>query len=119
MSKVQISEIAQHFSTGVFHKVYDHISDDACWEVVGTSCFNDKSAIIDNCNSVTEYFNSVHTEFTIHNVVMEGNKVVVNGTARFSKGEKILSIVSACDLYMFNDEHQLTNIISYCITINE
>ncbi|HRN79209.1 MAG TPA: hypothetical protein PKY29_02895 [Ferruginibacter sp.] len=119
MSKVQISEIAQHFSTGVFYKVYDFISEDACWEVVVTSCLNGKSAIIDNCKKVAEYFNTVQTEFTIQNVVMEGNKVVVNGTARFRKDEKILSIVSACDLYMFNDEHQLTNIISYCITINE
>lgn len=108
-------EIAKAFSNGEFEKAYDFISDNAIWTVIEESRFSGKQAIIDNCEQVGSYFKSVTTDFKTTNIITEGNKVVLNGTAEFSRDNKRVSYVSACDIYEFNDKNQLQNIISYCI----
>ena len=45
--------------------------------------FIGKQAIIDNCEQVGSYFQSVTTDFKTLNIIAEGNKVVINGTAEF------------------------------------
>jgi ketosteroid isomerase-like protein len=108
-------EIAKAFSNGAFEKVYTFIADNAEWTVIEESHFNGKQAIIDNCEQVASYFKSVQTNFKTLNVIAEGNKVVVNGTAEFLKENKQVAFVSACDIYEFNNKNQLQNITSYCI----
>ncbi len=108
-------EIATAFSNGEFNKITDFIADDALWEVIGEDKYVGKSAIIDNCNQVGQYFRSVTTNFKTLNVIPENNKVVVNGTAEFIRDGKRISFVSACDLYEFNDRDQIQKITSYCI----
>ena len=74
-----------------------------------------KQAIIDYCEQVGNYFKSVTTDFKTLNIIADGNKVVVNGTAEFMRENKSVSFVSACDVYEFDDNHQIQNITSYCI----
>ncbi|OYX27271.1 MAG: hypothetical protein B7Z06_04470 [Flavobacteriales bacterium 32-35-8] len=108
-------EIAKAFSNGAFYKAYDHIAEDAIWEVVEENMFVGKKAIVENCNQVAAYFKSVTTNFKTHHVISEENKVVVNGTAEFIRDGKRVSFVSACDLYEFNDQNKIERITSYCI----
>jgi hypothetical protein len=108
-------EIATAFSNGEFHRTKDSIADNAIWEVVEEDKFVGKSAIIENCNMVGQYFKSVTTNFKTINVISENNKVVVNGTAEFIRDGKRISFVSACDIYEFNDSDQIQKITSYCI----
>ena len=77
--------------------------------------FIGKQAIIDNCEQVSSYFQSVTTDFKTLNIIAEGNKVVINGTAEFLRDNQRVSFVSACDVYEFDDNHQIQNITSYCI----
>ncbi|SDM43677.1 Ketosteroid isomerase-related protein [Daejeonella rubra] len=109
------TEIAIAFSNGEFDKTDDFIADDAVWEVVDEDILKGKSAIIEKCNQVVQYFKSVTTDFKTLNVISEDNKVVVNGTAEFIRDGKRVSFVSACDLYEFNDRSQIQKITSYCI----
>lgn len=109
------TEIATAFSNGDFEKTYDFISDHAEWTVVEENRFAGKQAIIDNCEQVGNYFKSVTTDFKTLNIISEGNKVVINGTAEFLKDNKRLSFISACDVYEFDDNKQLIRITSYCI----
>ena len=109
------TEIAKAFSIGAFEKIYPFLSDNAEWTVIEESRFTGKQAIIDNCEQVGHYFKSVQTEFKTLNVISEGNKVVVNGTAEFLRDNKRVAFVSACDMYEFNDNNQIQNITSYCI----
>ncbi|MHA7060299.1 nuclear transport factor 2-like protein [Aquimarina sp. M1] len=109
------SEIAKAFSNGKFGKVYDFISKNAEWIVIEEDKFTGKQAIIDNCEQVGSYCESVKTDFKTFNVITDRNKVVVNGTAEFLRGNIRVSFVSACDIYEFNDNNQIQNITSYCI----
>ena len=108
-------EIAIAFSNGEFDRANDFIADDAVWEIVEEDKFVGKNAIIENCNQVAQYFKSVTTDFKTINVISDENKVVINGTAEFLRGNKRVSFVSACDLYEFNGKNQIQKITSYCI----
>ncbi len=114
MTKV---EIAKAFSNGEFEKTYNFISDNAEWTVIeeGENRFVGKQAILDRCEQVGNYFKSVTTDFKTLNIISEGNKVVINGTAKFIKEDKSVSSVSACDIYEFNEKNQIQRITSYCI----
>ena len=109
------SEIAKAFSTGEFEKTYNFISENAEWIVIEEDSFKGKQAIIKNCEQVGAYFKSVTTDFKTLNIISEGNKVVINGTAEFMRDHKRISFVSACDIYEFNDSGQILNITSYCM----
>jgi ketosteroid isomerase-like protein len=108
-------EIAKAFSNGEFEKSNKFIAENAIWTVVEEATFIGKQAILDNCEQVGDYFKSVTTDFKTLNVISEGNKVVISGTAEFSRDGKRVSFVSACDLYDFDNNNQIQNITSYCI----
>jgi hypothetical protein len=108
-------EISIAFSNGEFESTYPFIAEDALWIVVEEDTFEDKQAIIENCKQVSGYFKSVVTNFVTINVIEENKNVVVSGTAEFSKDNNLVSFVSACDIYEFNDEDQIQKITSYCI----
>jgi ketosteroid isomerase-like protein len=110
-----ITEIAKAFSNGEFEKTNRFISENAVWQVVEENIFKGKQAIIDNCEQVDSYFQSVTTDFKTLNVITEGNKVVINGTAEFLRDNKRISFVSACDVYEFDDNNLIKKITSYCI----
>ncbi len=109
------SEIAKSFSIGEFKKTFNFIAENAEWIVVEESIFKGKQAIIENCNQVGSYFKSVTTDFKTHNIIADGNKVVITGTAEFFRDNKRVSFISACDVYEFNDNSQIQLITSYCI----
>ena len=109
------TEIAKAFSNGEFEKTNKFVSDTAVWTIVEEDTFMGKPAIIDNCEQVGSYFQSVTTDFKILNIIAEGNKVVINGTAEFLRDNQRVSFVSACDVYEFDDNNQIQNITSYCI----
>ncbi len=110
-----VVEIAKSFSNGDFEKTFDFIAEDALWTVVEENEFAGKNAIIDQCKQVGNYFKTVETDFKTLHVIADQNKVAINGTATFLKDGKQLSYVSACDVYEFNENHQIKNITSYCI----
>ena len=74
-----------------------------------------KKAITDHCEQVSNYFTSVTSDFKTFNIITDGNKVVINGTAEFLRDNKRVSFVSACDIYEFNDKNHIQHITSYCI----
>ncbi|MCF8415969.1 MAG: hypothetical protein K9G40_06980 [Crocinitomicaceae bacterium] len=108
-------EIAKAFSIGEFKKTYEFISDHAEWTVIEEGKFIGKQSILDYCEQIGSYFNSVDTDFKTLNVVADGCKVVINGTAEFMRENKRISFVSACDIYEFNEKNEIVNITSYCI----
>jgi ketosteroid isomerase-like protein len=110
-----ISEIALAFSNGHFDKVYPHLSEKVVWQVIEENDFHGKQEVITRCDQVSQYFASVHTDFQTHNIIAAKNKVVINGTAEFTRDGRRLSFISTCDVYEFNDRHQIEKITSYCI----
>lgn len=116
MNKEQIAEL---FSMGQFIEVYDFIAEDAAWEVVEENNFIGKKAIVENCEQVARYFQSVTTNFITRSIVSNDKMVVIEGTAEFIRDNKRISFVTACDVYGFNDRNEIKNITSYCIQRNK
>jgi len=108
-------DIAIAFSNGLFKNVYPHLTDDVEWTVIGERYLKGRQAVIDHCEQVAAYFNSVETVFKITNVIVDKHRVAINGTAEFIKAKQRLSFVHACDVYEFNNNLQLERITSYCI----
>ncbi len=107
--------LAEAFSVGAFEEVFDYLDDNIVWTIPGETELQGKQAVIDHCKQVKEYFNSVTTRFEIHDTLSDSNKVVVKGTAQFTRDNQLLSTVSACDVYEFNSQHKIIKITSYCI----
>jgi hypothetical protein len=111
------SAIATAFSKGEFDQIYDHLTDNARWEVLGENSFENKQAIIKQCNEVAAYFKTVTTHFELLQVIEEKNKVAITGTAEFIRNGERISFVHGCDIYQFTEQGQLQSITSYCIQI--
>jgi ABC-type taurine transport system substrate-binding protein len=108
-------EIAKNFSTGDFEKTYAFLADDSEWIIVEEDSFIGKKAIIDNCKQVSNYFKSVSTKFNTLQIIADGSKVAISGTAEFLRDNKRISFVSACDIYEFAADNKIQKITSYCI----
>jgi ketosteroid isomerase-like protein len=115
---MNIEEISLLFSLGEFDKTFNFIADDAVWEIVGENNFVGKTAIISNCEQVSNYFKTVECNFTTHKVIVQEKTVIITGTAEFSRENKILSKISACDIYEFDNQLLIQKTTSYCIEIN-
>ncbi len=108
-------ELARLFSIGKFEPVYDFIAPDAVWTIIGEKQLSGKDAIMAHCQQVSDYFRTVTTNFITDMVIAQDERVVVSGTAEFSRAGQRLSFISACDVYEFTSEGQLKSITSYCI----
>ncbi|WP_107038646.1 nuclear transport factor 2 family protein [Brumimicrobium mesophilum] len=113
--KLSIKEIAENFSKGEFERVTDFLSENVVWNIVGENKFQGKNAVIKNCNQTATYFKTIDTDFRTKDVLVLENKVIITGTAEFSKGGEILNLISACDFYHFNENEEIIEISSYCI----
>lgn len=114
MNNVQ-ERIASDFSVGQFKVAFDHMANDVFWDVKGEAIFVGKKAVVEQCGKVLKYFNTVETNFVIHQIISSTNGVVVTGKATFRKAENLLAVISACDVYKFDDTDKLLQITSYCI----
>lgn len=114
-NKYSKKEIAEAFSTGNFELAFPYLSEKISWNVIGENVFQGKSPVIDNCEKTAEYFKSVQTDFKTEDIIVSDNKVVIRGTGEFFKDGKRVNIIIACDVYEFDDNHELETIYSYCI----
>ena len=85
------------------------------WNVVGENLFNGKLEVVDNCRQTSEYFKSVETDFRTEDIIVVGNKVVIRGEGEFRRDGARINLITACDIYEFNEKGKLEKISSYCI----
>ncbi|MGB5361971.1 MAG: nuclear transport factor 2 family protein [Aureibaculum sp.] len=108
-------EIAILFSNGKFENIMDYLSDAIVWNVIGEIKFEGKNAVKKNCEQTAEYFKSVQTDFKTNDILVSENKVIILGTAEFKRDRKRINLVSACDVYEFNEKSEIEKITSFCI----
>lgn len=104
------------FSFGEFEKVYKFIAKNAVWTIIEESSFSGREAIIAHTKKVSDYFQSLTTNFTCHTIIAEENKVVIIGDAEFIKDGILISFVTACDIYEFNEDDEFVKMDSFCIS---
>jgi hypothetical protein len=108
-------QIAEAFSNGNFELTFPYLADNVQWTVIGDNYSDGKQAVILYCNQITNYFNSITTNFKTINIIADKNRVAINGTAEFIRNGERINFVSACDVYEFNDNNELQSITSYCL----
>lgn len=110
-----LKDIAEAFSKGHFELAYPYFAETIEWHIIEENCFTGRDAVIENCKQTANYFASVNTDFRTLNIIVDNNRVAINGTAAFTRDDAKLAFVSACDIYEFNDNNELQRIHSYCI----
>ncbi|MFA5556577.1 MAG: hypothetical protein WDA29_05675 [Flavobacteriaceae bacterium] len=114
-NRFNIDSIAEAFSVGEFEHVFDELDENIVWIILGEAEFKGKKDVVNHCEQVKNYFNSITTNFEIQDTISDYNKIVVMGTAQFIRDSELISSVSACDIYEFNNQHKIIKITSYCI----
>ena len=109
-----IEKIAQEFSIGNFDSIFQYLSENVQWNIIGQASFKGKTDVMLNCKNTAQYFKSVQTNFLTEDILTYKNKVVVIGTAEFLRDGKRLDFIYATDIYEFNQDKIINKISSYC-----
>jgi ketosteroid isomerase-like protein len=116
--KATIKQISTEFSNGNFKCCYDYLAHNIVWNIVGDKIVKGKESVIEFCNKTARYFSEVATTFSMHNTIVDGDRVAINGTAEFINRLGKSTHISSCDVYLFKNG-QLLNITSYCIVMDK
>lgn len=111
---MNLTEIAQSFSTGKFSEIQNYFSDNIVWNIVGEQQLTGLKEVTQHCLSIEKYFKTTLHEFNIQTTHSFENSIVIQGEAHFFEANKTTHI-SACDVYTFNSDGKLIHIQSYCI----
>ena len=76
-----------------------------------------KQTIFENYSQVGNCTKSLTTDFKAQKIIVDGNKVIINGTAYFLRDNNRVAFVPACDIYEFNFTSQIQIITSNCIQL--
>lgn len=112
-------QIAEAFSSGDFEKTYPYLSDNIRWHVIKNFVCQGKKEVVEKCEQTATYFASMTTDFKQLDVIQSSNKVVVTGSAELAENGKRVELISACDVYEFNENDMLQKITSYCLVEKE
>ncbi|MEO9532013.1 MAG: hypothetical protein ABJG68_07195 [Crocinitomicaceae bacterium] len=108
-------EIAESFSRGNFDITFPYLSEGVTWRIVGDKKLVGKSEVVSNCKISAANLDLSQTIFTTEQLIKDHNKVVIKGSGEFIRHGERVDLIAACDIYEFNDDHQITSISSYCI----
>ncbi len=111
------SHISSLFSNGQFSACYEYLTEHTLWETPVEHTLKGIEAIRPYCEKVRAYFDSVTTHFRQLNIIESENAVVIQGTATFIRDEQVVSEISSCDVYTWEDM-KIISIYSYCIRHN-
>ncbi|MCD8837288.1 nuclear transport factor 2 family protein [Mammaliicoccus sciuri] len=108
------SSVAESFSTGHFDKCNAYLDQDIEWHIVGDTTLKGYEEVENYCTQVSHYFETVTTQFEIHDTIKSDHQIVVIGTGYFYKEGIQINKIDACDIYTFRED-KIIKIQSYCI----
>ncbi len=107
-----IKEICTEFSKGNFNAVYEHFSDAIQWHIIGGKTITGKEQVTEFCNKMHEEMSS--SQLTNTGIIVEGNRVAIEGYCNYTNAENKPAQVQYCDVYHF-EQDKIKTITSYCI----
>ncbi len=110
-------EVAVLLSTGKFDEAHTYLSEDVEWNIINDRIMSSYDEVARFFKPVSEYFDSMTTDFSVTEVIETDDKVVVAGTAKFFKDDEAVNVIEACDVYTFDDE-KVVGLKSYCIPLD-
>lgn len=110
-------KIARAFSSHRFELALPHLADDVIWTLVGGETLIGRKAVKKAIERTTADLASVTTEFQRFRTVVGEESVVVDSLARYTDAGGDVSIVASCDLYDFDADGRITEIVSYTVEL--
>jgi uncharacterized protein len=106
-------KIARNFATGKFGLMYDDMSSDIHWRMVGgANGFTGKDAVVAYCEKMmTDMQGSTPV---ITNEFVSGNQGVIEGYFEYKSEDGSKGVVDFCDVYVFENE-KLKKVTSYVV----
>ncbi|HEX6953876.1 MAG TPA: nuclear transport factor 2 family protein [Agromyces sp.] len=108
-------KIARAFSSHRFELAVPHLADDVIWTLVGGDTLIGRKAVKKAIERTAAHLATVTTEFQRFRTVVGEESVVVDSLARYTDAAGDVTIVASCDLYDFDAEGRITEIVSYTV----
>jgi ketosteroid isomerase-like protein len=117
MTEATTEKIARAFSSHRFDAALPHLADDVIWTVVGSDPLVGRKKVKKAVERTAAGLASVTTEFQRFRTVVGEDSVVVDSLARYTDDAGDVSIVASCDLYDFDGDGCITEIVSYTVEL--
>ncbi|KZE94837.1 hypothetical protein AVP42_00764 [Agromyces sp. NDB4Y10] len=117
MTEESTEKIARAFSSHRFDVALPRLADDVIWTVVGSDPIVGRKKVKKAVERTAAQLAEVTTEFQRFRSVVGEDSVVVDSLARYTDAAGDVSIVASCDLYDFDGDGCITEIVSYTIEL--
>lgn len=117
MTEESTEKIARAFSSHRFDVALPRLADDVIWTVVGSDPIVGWKKVKKAVERTAAQLAEVTTEFQRFRSVVGEDSVVVDSLARYTDAAGDVSIVASCDLYDFDGDGCITEIVSYTIAL--
>ncbi|MGR0319695.1 nuclear transport factor 2 family protein [Agromyces sp. ZXT2-3] len=113
MTDLSPEKIARAFSSHRFDLAKPHLAEDIIWTVVGEPPLIGRKSVKKAIERTADGLATVTTEFQRFRTVVGEESVVVDSLARYTGSDGEVSIVASCDVYDFDGDGCITEIVSY------
>ena len=110
-------KIARAFSSHRFELALPHLADDVIWSLVGAETLIGRKKVKKAIEKTAADLSAVTTEFQRFRTVVGEDSVVVDSLARYTDAGGDVSIVASCDVYDFDGDGRITEIVSYTVEL--
>lgn len=110
-------KIARAFSSHRFELALPHLADDIIWTLVGGETLIGRKKVKKAIEKTAADLSAVTTEFQRFRTVVGEESVVVDSLARYTDAGGYVSIVASCDVYDFDGDGRITEIVSYTVEL--
>ena len=110
-------KIARAFSSHRFELALPHLADDVIWSLVGAETLIGRKKVKKAIEKTAADLSAVTTEFQRFRTVVGEESVVVDSLARYTDAGGDVSIVASCDVYDFDGDGRITEIVSYTVEL--
>ena len=110
-------KIARAFSSHRFELALPHLADDIIWTLVGGETLIGRKKVKKAIEKTAADLSAVTTEFQRFRTVVGEESVVVDSLARYTEAGGDVSIVASCDVYDFDGDGRITEIVSYTVEL--
>ena len=117
MTDLTTEKIARAFSSHRFELALPHLADDVIWSLVGAETLIGRKKVKKAIEKTAADLSSVTTEFQRFRTVVGEESVVVDSLARYTDAGGDVSIVASCDVYDFDGDGRITEIVSYTVEL--
>lgn len=83
--------------------IFDSVTEDVYWEMIGDQVINGKEALIEAMNKVKE---PRDMSLDLHSMIIDNDKAAVHGSMKMKDSNGVEKAYSFCDLYTFSSSRE-------------